>query len=68
MSRFGIPDGEMVAAGEVLEREGLLSGDVTGPGGETCGELGAGFWKKTERAIRWRGGGESAQLSHFPSS
>lgn len=43
VSRLGIPDGEMAAPGEVLERQGLLSGGVTGPGGEACGELGAGF-------------------------
>lgn len=47
--RFGIPDGEK-RIGEGLEREGLLSGNVTGLGGEHCGESRAGFWKGKERA------------------
>lgn len=62
--RFGIPDGE-TRAGEALQRAGVLSG----LGGETFGESGAGFWKGEEREIME--GGEdrgSSQLSPFPHS
>lgn len=51
--RFGIPDGE-TTAGEGLEREGLLSGSMTGLGGEACGESEAGFWKEKEQLLSWR--------------
>ena len=57
--RFGIPDGD-ATAGEGLEREGLLSGSVTGLGGEACGESEAGFWKGRERATPELGEKEGA--------
>lgn len=66
--RFGIPDGE-TTAGEGLEREGLLSGSMTGLGGEACGESEAGFWKERERAtpeLEEEGG--STQLYQFPKT
>lgn len=51
--RFGIPDGD-ATAGEGLEREGLLSGRVTGLGGEGCGESEAGSWKEEkEQLLSW---------------